>query len=121
MYAVDAQAHIIIPNHPASKPHTRMLHHFRFILPLLALDEDGLTPLHYYDAAIQLARNGDTELSEQEFELGMEAAQALTKWCVLRMLSRVRTDEIVCSLDECLLDMLEESSTQLDRLSSAES
>lgn len=75
----DALAHIIIPTHPKSKPHARMLHHFRFILPLLPLDEDGLTPLHYYDSAIHLARISSSELSENEFELGMTAASDITK------------------------------------------
>jgi len=80
-----------------------MLHHFRFILPLLPVDEDGLTPLHYYDAAIQLARYGSGELSEQEFEIGLGAAQ-----------------DILRCLNDCHLDMLEGSSTstQLDELSS---
>ncbi|KAF5377525.1 hypothetical protein D9615_005245 [Tricholomella constricta] len=98
---IDALAHIIIPTHPATKPHARMLHHFRFIQPLLPVDEYGLTPLHYFDAAVQLARNGSGELSETEFEVGTEAAQAILK-----------------SLHECHLEMLEESSTQLDEMSS---
>ncbi|GLB36329.1 hypothetical protein LshimejAT787_0306170 [Lyophyllum shimeji] len=99
---IDALAHIVIPTHPANKPHARMLHHFRFILPLLPVDEDGLTPLHYYDAAVQLARYGSGELSEQEFEIGMGAAQDLLR-----------------CLNECRLEMLDESSTstRLDELS----
>lgn len=52
-----------------------MLHHFRFILPLLPRDKDGLTPLHYYDSAIQIARNASQPLTEREFELGIEAAK----------------------------------------------
>lgn len=52
-----------------------MLHHFRFILPLLPRDKDGLTPLHYFDSAIQIARNASHLLTEQEFELGIEAAK----------------------------------------------
>lgn len=51
-----------------------MLHHFRFILPLLPRDEDGMSFLHYYDAAIQLARNSSREPTEREFELGIQAA-----------------------------------------------
>ena len=52
-----------------------MLHHFRFILPLLPRDKDGLTPLHYFDSAIQITRNASHLLTEQEFELGIEAAK----------------------------------------------
>ena len=52
-----------------------MLHHFRFILPLLPRDKDGLTPLHYFDSAIQIARNASQLLTEEEFELGIEAAK----------------------------------------------
>jgi hypothetical protein len=59
-----------------------MLYHFRFILPLLPVDEDRLTPLHYYDSAIQLARNSNNELSEEEFEMGMRGAGEIVKWCV---------------------------------------
>ncbi|EED77119.1 predicted protein, partial [Postia placenta Mad-698-R] len=50
-----------------------MLHHFRFILPLLPKDVDGLTPLHTYDAAIQLVRCASREPTEAEFEAGMTA------------------------------------------------
>jgi hypothetical protein len=51
-----------------------MLHHFRFILPLLPTDEDGLSLLHYYDSAIQVARNSIKEPTEKEFQIGIEAA-----------------------------------------------
>ena len=54
-----------------------MLHHFRFILPLLSKDEDGLTPLHYYDSAIQLARHTSREPTEQEYIVGMRAAREI--------------------------------------------
>lgn len=54
-----------------------MLHHFRFIIPLLGKDEDGLTPLHYYDSAIQLARHTSREPTEQEYIVGMRAAQEI--------------------------------------------
>ena len=59
------------------RPHARMLHHFRFILPLLSKDEDGLTPLHYYDSAIQLARHASREPTEQEYIVGMRAAKEI--------------------------------------------
>jgi hypothetical protein len=59
-----------------------MLHHFRFILPLLPVDEYGLTPLHYYDSAIQLARYSNAELSENEFEMGMKPASEILRWSV---------------------------------------
>ncbi|KAF9458192.1 hypothetical protein BDZ94DRAFT_1240172 [Collybia nuda] len=93
---IDALAHIIIPTLPKLKPHGRVLHHFRFILPLLPLDEDGLTPLHYYDSAVHLARISHNELTESEFELGMLAAS-----------------DIIKCLNECRLEMMEDSSTQL--------
>jgi len=78
----DGLAHSVIPSHPPSKPHARMLHRFRFILPLLSVDEDGLTSLHYYDSAVQIARNGNTELSEQEFAVGMRAVRDIEQWSV---------------------------------------
>ena len=74
----------MIPLHPRLKPHARMLHHFRFLTPLLARDDDGMSALHYFDAAVQLARNAARELTEAEFAEGMAAAEQITQWCVLR-------------------------------------
>ena len=56
-----------------------MLHHFRFIMPLLNKDEEGLSPLHYYDSAIQLARYASREPTEQEYLVGMMAAREIEK------------------------------------------
>ncbi|KAI3621996.1 hypothetical protein WG66_015494 [Moniliophthora roreri] len=100
LHSADALVHLVIPTHPFLKPHDRMLHHFRFILPLLGSDEDELTPLHYYDSAIQLARTAHREPTEHEFELGMEMAEAIKQ-----------------ILTECRLEMLEGSSTQLNGIS----
>jgi len=91
---IDSLAHIVIPLHPNLKPHSRMLHHFRFLNPLLPKDEDGMTPLHYYDSAIQLARNSARELTEEEFEIGINAADLIEK-----------------SLNECRMEMMEPDST----------
>ncbi|KAJ7666405.1 hypothetical protein B0H17DRAFT_880639, partial [Mycena rosella] len=87
-------AHTVIPAHPTLKPHARMLHHFRFILPLLSAEDDELTPLHYYDSAIQLARNAAEEPTEHEFALGMQAVEEIKK-----------------SLNDCRLEALESSIT----------
>ncbi|KAL7285257.1 hypothetical protein ACG7TL_000351 [Trametes sanguinea] len=92
----DKLAHLVIPRHPPLRPHARMLHHFRFILPLLSRDELGLTPLHYYDSAIQLVRHASREPTEQEYAAGMRAAK-----------------EIEAILNECYLEMREGSSTDL--------
>ncbi|PPQ76719.1 hypothetical protein CVT26_004380 [Gymnopilus dilepis] len=95
---IDELAHLVIPLHPKLKPHARMLHHFRFLTPLLPKDEDGMTPLIYYDSAIQIARHSAQELTEEEFEIGMKAAYEIEK-----------------CLNDCRLEMLEsESSTQLN-------
>jgi hypothetical protein len=80
---IDELAHKVIPSHPSLKPHARMLHHFRFILPLLPRDKDGLTPLHYYDSAVQISRHASAHLTEQEFELGMEAAKEIMQNLIL--------------------------------------
>jgi len=40
-----------------------------------------MSPLHFYDAAIQLARNSAQPLSEEEYEIGMGAAQQIEQWC----------------------------------------
>jgi hypothetical protein len=73
----DKLTRLVIPALPALKPHANMLHHLRFILPLLPSDSSGVSPLHRYDAAIQRARNHSREPTEKEFELGMEAALAI--------------------------------------------
>ena len=56
-----------------------MIHHFRFILPLLPKDEQGLTLLHYYDSAVQLARTLAREPTEGEFALGLRAADDIRR------------------------------------------
>lgn len=73
----DALARLLIPSQPRMRPRDRMLHHFRFIAPLLPKDQDGLSPLQYYDSAIQLARNAEREPTEREFEIGMGAAKQI--------------------------------------------
>ncbi|KAI0094686.1 hypothetical protein BDY19DRAFT_36134 [Irpex rosettiformis] len=88
----DKVAHQVIPRHPILRPHARMLHHFRFILPLLPRDSDGLTALHYYDSTIQLARHASRECTEAEFTIGLRCA-----------------NEIKTVLNDCRLEMLEES------------
>ncbi len=74
----DALAHVVIPAHPVLKPHARMIHHFRFIVPLL----DDPVVLRVYDSAIQLARNSDGEPTEEEFEVGWEAAEDIKRTSV---------------------------------------
>ena len=73
MLSTDRAARILIPSLPPLRPYDRMLHHFRFISPLVPKDDDGLSPLHYYDSAIQLARYAQREPTVLEMELGMQA------------------------------------------------
>jgi len=76
---IDELAHQVIPRHPELRPHARVLHHFRFILPLLSKDEDGLTPLHYYDSGIQLVRNSSVDPTEAEYARCMAAAHEIKR------------------------------------------
>ena len=78
----DAQARLLIPNLPAFRPNDRMLHHYRFIAPLMPTDDEGRSPLHFYDSAIQLARQADREPTEREFELGVAAADEIKRMYV---------------------------------------
>ena len=73
----DEVAHQVIRHHPSLRPHARMLHHFRFILPLLRRDSDGLTALHYYDSVIQLVRHASRECTEAEFTIGLNCANEI--------------------------------------------
>ncbi|KAG2350564.1 hypothetical protein BDR05DRAFT_954663 [Suillus weaverae] len=98
---IDARARLVIPSHPNLKPHARMLHHFRFLLPLLPKDEEGLSELHYYDSAIQLVRTVDREPTEEEYQRGMDAVAS-----ILQMLR------------ECRLEMLEDSRVQMNNVMS---
>ncbi|KAK7463765.1 hypothetical protein VKT23_005702 [Stygiomarasmius scandens] len=98
---LDSLAHNVIPATPPLKPHVRMIHHFRYIIPLLNIHEDGLTPLHYYDSVIQLARYSRREPSEEEFAYGMHAME-----------------EIRGILNEVWVELnIDGSSTQLDKIS----
>jgi hypothetical protein len=67
-----------------------MLSHFRFIAPLLSKYDDGLSPLQYYDSAIQLARYSEREPTEREYEITLSAANAMKETCVHRFLSLPR-------------------------------
>ena len=75
----DSLAHLVIPRHPPLRPQAPILHHFRFLLPLFSKDEEGMTPLHYYGSAIQLARHASREPTEQEYIVGMLAAKEIDK------------------------------------------
>ncbi|KAI0067714.1 hypothetical protein BV25DRAFT_1819120 [Artomyces pyxidatus] len=95
---LDGLSRLLIPSQPALRPNDRMLHHHRFIAPLMPKDDDGLSPLHYYDSAIQLARHFDREPTEREYDIGITAA-----------------NQIKTILYECHLEMYEGSLTDLDR------
>lgn len=73
----------MIPSLPPLRPNDRMSHHYRFIAPLIPTDDEGLSPLHYYDSAIQLARQADREPTEREFEVGIAAADEIKRMYVL--------------------------------------
>lgn len=100
---LDAAARLIIPSLPPLRHNDRILHHFRFIAPLIPKDEDGLSPLHYCDSAIQMARYAAREPTQREFEIGINAALQIKK-----------------ILEECRLEMLEGSTTEFDRSVSAD-
>ncbi|KAI0321701.1 hypothetical protein OF83DRAFT_1236985 [Amylostereum chailletii] len=95
---MDTLTRFLIPSLPHLRSNDRMLHHFRFIAPLIPKDNEGLSSLHYYDSAIQLARYSDREPSEREFQIGMAAAMHIKR-----------------ILYECRLEMLEGSRTDVDR------
>jgi hypothetical protein len=69
----------VIRHQPPLMPHARMLHHLRTIVALFPRDEYGLTVVHYYDSAIQLARFSVPEPTEDEFRMGMDAAAAIKR------------------------------------------
>lgn len=90
-----------------------MLHHFRFILPLLPRDDDGLSALHYYDSAVQLTRHASRECSEAEFLIGLSAADEIKKmYVLLRCYDDHESLTHYVSLNECRLEMLEGSINQ---------
>lgn len=104
-----------------------MLQHFRFILPLLPKDENGLTSLHYYDSAIQLARTSRRQLGEEAFLIGMRAANEIKRMCVpspFSLLSFSYLSPYPLSppllafgrLNECRIEMLEGSNDRLAML-----
>jgi hypothetical protein len=78
-HTLDSLTRLVIQHQPPLMPHVRMLHHFRTIVALFPRDEYGLTVVHYYDSAIQLARFSTSELTDDEFRMGMDAAAAITR------------------------------------------
>ena len=79
---LDAQARLLIPSLPPLRPNDRISHHYRFIAPLMPKDDEGRSPLHYYDSAVQLARQAEREPTEREFEVGITAADEIKKMYV---------------------------------------
>ncbi|KAF8516359.1 hypothetical protein JB92DRAFT_2910784 [Gautieria morchelliformis] len=83
---IDAHARFVVPRLPTLRPHVRMMQHLR---PLAALfTPDGLSWLRTYDSIVQLARYSSREVTETEFELGMQAYQEL-----LEILTEYRDDQ----------------------------
>lgn len=111
---IDKVAHLVLPRHPTLRPHARMLHHFRFLLPLLPRDQDGLSPLHYYDSVIQLVRHASREPTEAEFTLGLDAATQMKRMYVAPPLTqRLFYELTLCHrLEECRLEALEPSTVE---------
>lgn len=72
-----------------------MIYHFRFILPLLPKDDEGLTSLHYYDSAIQLSRTSTREPTEDEFTLGLRATDEIRRMYGLLLLLNVNSPYVV--------------------------
>ncbi|KAH8835337.1 hypothetical protein DL96DRAFT_1809216 [Flagelloscypha sp. PMI_526] len=101
---IDRLAHEVLPSQQPLKPNLRMLHQFRFLLPLLPQNDDRFSALHIYDSAIEIARYSASEPSEEEFIQGFEAF-----------------NEIKHCLEEYKLGLNEEaSSTQVESIESVE-
>ncbi|KAL0950957.1 hypothetical protein HGRIS_007708 [Hohenbuehelia grisea] len=79
VHEIDELAHIVFPRHRPLKPHARMLEHFRALIPLLPSTPEGISYLHYYDSAVQIARDSSKEPTEEEFDNGMRAVRAIVK------------------------------------------
>lgn len=62
-----------------------MLHQFRFLVPLLPQSELQLSPLHFYDSIIEIARYSASEPSEAEFLQGMDSFSRIRHWCVFSL------------------------------------
>ncbi len=112
----DAQARLLIPSLPPLRPNDRMLHHYRFIAPLMPTDDEGRSPLHYYDSAIQLARQAGREPTEIEFEVGIAAADEIKKMYVHTVSCSAYGLLTHSSLFETREEMLEGSTTDLSKL-----
>jgi len=70
-------------DHPILRPHKTMEQHFRLLQPYVDVKFTVVEPyrrmtaLAFYDAAIQMARYGERELSEEEFTEAMRAATTI--------------------------------------------
>ena len=112
---LDAKARLLIPSLPPLRPNDRISHHFRFIAPLIPTDDEGRSPLHYYDSAIQLARQADREPTEGEVEVGIVAADEIKRMYVPHI-SRRYLKLTNLSLFETREEMLEGSASDLTKL-----
>jgi len=80
------------------------------------MDDEGRSPLHYYDSAIQLARQADREPTEGEFEVGITAADEVKRMYVPNISRRCFMKLTHPSLFETREEMLEGSTPDLSKL-----
>ena len=85
----DAAAHAVIPSMPSYSPHIPIYRHLRHIMPLISADAYGETYFQTYVDAVEQARYSDRELSQDEFEMTMEAKSAIEEMSVFISVARI--------------------------------
>lgn len=68
------------------RPNSRVGEHFHFLSAMFPYDSDGHSIIDYYAAAIELARNSSRELTDAEYEIGMN------------MSSHIKRMRVTCSI-----------------------
>lgn len=81
MLDLDAQARALAPHLPVLRPHIRIAQHLHALSALFPVEISSC--LLRYDAAVQMARFSDQELTEAEFENAMRAYQEIMSMFVL--------------------------------------
>ncbi|THH05147.1 hypothetical protein EW145_g5006, partial [Phellinidium pouzarii] len=74
---IDSVARKVIPSMPPLSPHVPLSRHLRHIMPLVSADTQGETHFQIYVDAVEMARYADREMSEEEFEMALDAEAAI--------------------------------------------
>ena len=66
-------------------PHANAARHFRHIVPLIPVDDNGRDRLRIFTDAVEKSKRPEVELTQEEFDDAMEASGTIQDMCVIPM------------------------------------